>query len=143
VIALRIKDAVMHHGARLVVADPRRIDLVRFADVHLPQRPGTDVMLVNAMMNAIVADGLQDKEFIELRTEGFEDAWKAIEPCTPEAAAVVTGVDADDIRRAARMFAEADSAAIIYSMGITQHTTGTDNVLALANLAMLTGNVGK
>jgi len=143
VIGLRVKAAVKKHGAKLVVADPRSIDLVRFADVHLQQRPGTDVMLVNAMLNVIVSESLEDKSFIESRTENFDEAVKAIEPCTPEAAAVVTGVPADDIREAARTYAKAGRASIIYSMGITQHTTGTDNVLALANLAMITGNVGK
>jgi len=143
IIGLRIKAAVERHGARLIVADPRRIDLCRFADLHLRQRCGTDVMLFNAMMNVIVAEGLQDREFIASRTEGFEEAWPAIEPCTPEAAAVVTGVPAEDLREAARLFAAAERSSIVYSMGITQHTTGTDNVLALANLAMLTGSVGR
>ena len=143
IIALMIKDAVRRHGARLVVADPRRIDLVRFADIHMQQRPGTDVMLVNAMMNVILAEGIEDAEFIASRTEGFEEARAEIEKCTPEAAALVTGVPAEDIRRAARIYAEAETGSIVYSMGITQHTTGTDNVLALANLAMLTGNVGR
>ena len=143
IIGLRIKAAVRKRGGTLIVADPRRIDLVRFAALHLRQRPGTDVMLINAMMNTIVTEGLEDKEFIAARTEGFEDAWKEIESCTPEAAAMVTGVAADDIRAAARAFAAAERGSIVYSMGITQHTTGTDNVLALANLAMLTGNIGR
>jgi len=142
IIGLRIKAAVQKHGATLLVADPRQIDLVRFARLHLRQRSGTDVMLINAMMNAIVADGLENKEFIASRTEGFDQAWPAIEPCTPEAA-VVTGVPADDIREAARLFATAARGSIVYSMGITQHTTGTDNVLALANLALLTGQIGR
>ncbi len=143
IAALRIKAAVTRHGARLIVADPRKIDLTRFADLHLRQRSGTDVMLVNALMHVIVTEGLQDKAFVEARTENFDEAWKAIEPCTPEAAAVVTGVPAEEIRTAARTFAKAERASIVYSMGITQHTTGTDNVLALANLAMLTGNLGR
>ncbi|MEW6171949.1 MAG: formate dehydrogenase subunit alpha [Bacillota bacterium] len=143
VIALQIKAAVNRHGASLIVADPRKIDLVRFARLHLRQRCGTDVMLFNAMMNVIVTEGLENRKFIEERTEGFAEAWEAIRPCTPEVAAVVTGVPAESIREAARLFARAERAAIVYSMGITQHTTGTDNVLALANLAMLTGNVGR
>jgi len=143
IIGLRIKAAVERHGAALIVADPRKIDLVRFATLHLRQRCGTDVMLVNAMMNVIVTENLHDKDFIASRTESFEEAWPAIEPCTPEAAAMVAGVAAEDIRQAARLFARAERASIVYSMGITQHTTGTDNVLALANLAMLTGNVGR
>ena len=143
IIALRIKAAVMKHGAKLIVADPRRIDLVRFAEVHIRQRPGTDVALFNAMMNVIISEGLHDENFIRERTEGFDDARAIIEEYTPEVAEKITGVPADDIRRAARIYAGAECASIIYSMGITQHTTGTDNVLTLANLAMLTGNVGK
>ncbi len=143
IIAMRIKAAVTRHGARVIVADPRRIDLVRFADLHLRQRSGSDVMLFNAMMNVIIAEGLENRAFVEERTEGFEEFRRAVEPCTPEAAAVVTGVPAEDIRAAARMFAKARNASIVYSMGITQHTTGTDNVLTLANLAMLTGQIGR
>jgi len=143
IIALRIKAAVMKHGAKLIVADPRRIDLVNFADIHMRQRSGSDVALFNAMMNVIISEGLHDEEFIRDRTEGFDEARAVIDECTPEVAEKITGVPADDIRRAARVYAGAERASIIYSMGITQHTTGTDNVLALANLAMLTGNVGK
>ena len=143
IIALRIKAAVTKHGAKLIVADPRRIDLVRFAEVHLRQRPGSDVALFNAMMNVIISEGLHDEEFIRARTEGFEETRETIEHYTPEVSEKITGVPAEDIRRAARIYASGEKACIIYSMGITQHTTGTDNVLALANLAMLTGNVGK
>jgi len=143
VIALRIKAAVTRHGARLIVADPRRIDLVRFAVLHLRQRSGTDVALFNAMMSVILEEGLCDEEFIASRTEGFEEMKAGLESCRPESAARITGVPEDLIREAARSYATAKRASIVYSMGITQHTTGTDNVLALANLAMLTGNVGK
>ena len=143
IIALRIKAAVTRHGARLIVADPRRIDLVRFADLHMRQRSGTDVALFNAMMNVIVSEDLCDEEFIAERTEGFDEFRHCVEEYSPERAEAITGVPADQIRAAARMYASAGRASIIYSMGITQHTTGTDNVLSLANLAMLTGNVGK
>jgi formate dehydrogenase alpha subunit len=143
IIALRILDAVRNRGCRLIVADPRAIDLVKFASVHMPHRPGSDVMLINAMMNVIVAEGLQDKDFIASRTEGFDAAWVEIQKCTPEVASLLCGVDADDIRAAARVFAGAERASIVYSMGITQHSTGTDNVLALANIVMLTGQVGR
>ncbi|RJX17102.1 MAG: formate dehydrogenase subunit alpha [Ammonifex sp.] len=142
VVALRIKAAVARRGADLIVADPRRIDLTRFARLHLRHRCGTDVMLLNAMMHVIVTEGLEDRDFIAERTENFASAWEVIRHCPPEAAEAVTGVPAGDIREAAVIFARAGRAAIVYSMGITQHTTGTDNVLALANLAMLTGNVG-
>jgi len=143
IIALRVKDAVTRHGAKLIVADPRRIDLTRFAALHIRQRSGTDVALINAMMNVIITEGLADEDFIAGRTEGYEEFRKCVTDYTPEHAAAITGVDADQIREAARTYAKAEWASIIYSMGITQHTTGTDNVLALANLAMLTGNIGR
>jgi len=101
------------------------------------------VALFNAMMNVILVEGLADEEFIAQRTEGFEEFRRHIEDCTPRWAEAVTGVPAGQIAAAARMYGSAERASIVYSMGITQHTTGTDNVLALANLAMLTGNVGR
>ena len=143
IIALRIKAAVRQHGARLIVADPRRIDLTRFAALHVRQRCGTDVALFNGMMNVILSEGLADDEFIAARTEGLDELRECVKDYTPERAAAVTRVPVDDIRRAARMYAGAERGSIVYSMGITQHTTGTDNVLALANLAMLTGNIGR
>jgi formate dehydrogenase alpha subunit len=143
VIGLAIKDAVVNNGAKLIVADPRSIDLVRFANLHMTQQPGTDVALINAMMHVILSENLHDKDFIAERTECFEEVSKIIHSFTPEQAAPITTVPADQIAEAARIFAEAKTASIVYSMGITQHTTGTDNVLSLANLAMLTGNVGK
>ncbi|MHC5034720.1 MAG: formate dehydrogenase subunit alpha, partial [Planctomycetota bacterium] len=143
IIALFIKAAVTKHDAQLIVADPRRIDLVRFASLHLRQRSGTDVALFNAMMNVIIAEGLCDRDFIAQRTEGFEEFRQCLEDYSPERAEAISGVPADDIRAAARAYATAERASIVYSMGITQHTTGTDNVLALANLAMLTGNIGR
>jgi len=143
VIGYRIRKAVREHGAKLIVADPRRIPLVEAADLWLPLRPGTNVALLNAMMQVILEEGLSDQAFIESRTEGFAEFAALLPPCTPEWAAEITGVPAKDIRRAARLYASAGRAAICYTMGITQHTSGTDNVLALANLAMLTGNIGK
>jgi formate dehydrogenase alpha subunit len=143
VIGLVIKEAVVKNGAELVVADPRSIDLVRFAKLHIAQKPGTDVALVNAMMNVIIAEGLLDEEFIKERTEDFDALAEAVRDFTPEKAEKITTIPAEKIREAARIYARASSASIVYSMGITQHTTGTDNVLSLANLAMLTGNLGK
>ena len=143
IIALRIIAAVERRGAQLIVADPRRIDLTRFAALHVRQRSGTDVALINAMMWVILTEGLQDEAFLAERTENFEELRRTVMDFTPELAEAITGVAAEDIRAAARMYAKAERAAIVYSMGITQHTTGTDNVMALANLAMLTGHVGK
>jgi formate dehydrogenase alpha subunit len=143
VIGLYIKEAVAKNGAQLIVADPRAIDLTRFAKLHIAQKPGTDVALINAMMNVIISEGLHDKAFIKERTEDFEKLKPLVKDFTPEKAEAITTIPADKIRTAARLYAKAETASIIYSMGITQHTTGTDNVLSLANLAMLTGNVGK
>jgi len=142
IIGSAIKRATSR-GARLIVADPRRIELTEFADLHLRHKSGTDVALINAMMHVILAEGLDDKAFIAERTEGLAELAQAVKPYTPELAERITGVPAGDIAAAARAYATAPAAAIVYSMGITQHTTGTDNVLSLANLAMLTGQIGR
>ncbi|HUV09067.1 MAG TPA: formate dehydrogenase subunit alpha, partial [Spirochaetia bacterium] len=143
VIGILIRQAVAEGSTKLIVADPRRISLTEIAHIHMQQRSGTDVALINAMMHVILQEGLEDREFIEQRTEDFEALKEAVSGWTPEKASQVTGVPAGDIREAARLYASASAASVVYSMGITQHTTGTDNVLSLANLAMLTGNVGK
>ena len=143
ITAMRIISAVVNHGAKLIVADPRRIDLVRYATLHIRQRSGTDVALFNAMLQTIISEGLCDDTFVANRTEGFEELKAYVEECTPEWAEPITGIPADKIRQAARLYAGAERGSIAYSMGITQHTTGTNNVLALANLAMITGNVGR
>jgi len=143
IIALEIKKAVTKNGAKLIVADPREIELVKYATLWLRQRPGTDVALFNGLMNVIISEGLEDKEFISQKTEGYEEMKKTVLKYTPEIVEKITGVPAEDIRKAARIYANAPTTSLIYSMGITQHTTGTDNVLSTANIAMLTGNVGK
>ena len=143
VIATRIKRAVLFHGAKLIVVDPRKIDLVKYATVWMRQRNGTDVAWMNGMMNVIVNEGLEDKKFIAERTEEYEAFKKVIEEYTPEKVEEITGIPKEKIIEAARIYANAGAASIVYSMGITQHTTGTDNVRSTANLSMLTGNVGK
>lgn len=130
-------------GATLIVADPRKITLTHFADFHLPQRPGTDVALLNGLMNVIISEGLENKSFISERTENFEALNETVKKYTPEHAEKVTGVSKENLIQAARAFAKSSASAIVYSMGITQHTTGVDNVVSCANLAMLTGNIGK
>jgi len=130
-------------GAKLIVVDPRRIPLARFADIYLQMKPGTDVCLLNGLMNIILRDGLEDKSFIRERTEGFEEFRKKIELYPPEKVQEICDIGVEDLRKAARIYGEAKRAMIIYSMGITQHTTGTDNVRSTANLALLTGNVGR
>ena len=141
-VAARILESV-RAGGTLIVADPRSIRLTRFSKIHMRQRPGTDVALINAMMHVILAEGLEDREFIAARTENFEALKRVVGAYPPERGEAVSGVPADLIVEAARAYAQADAAAIVYSMGITQHTTGVDNVRSLANLAMLTGNVGR
>ncbi len=142
IIALRMKEAVAK-GAQLIVADPRKIPLVKFATLWLRHRPGTDATLLNSIMNVILAEGLEDKDFIANRTEGYEAFVKSLEPFTPEYGEEITGVPAEDIQKAARIYASAGNGGIYYAMGITQHVMGTNNVCAVGNLAMLTGNVGK
>ena len=142
VIGLGVKRAV-RNGAKLIVADPRRIEVARLADIHLQLACGSDVALINGLMNVILAEGLHDQEFIDARTEDFDELRAAVEKYTPEFVERITGVAPDDLIEAARIYARADTATILYTLGITQHTSGTDNVKSLANLAMLTGNIGK
>ncbi len=142
VIGYRIRKAIKE-GASLIVADPRRIELAEHADVFLQLRPGTNEALLNGMLNVVINEGLYDRDFIRERTEGFDEVAAAIQKYTPEYVAQITGVPAEAIRKAARLYAGAKNAAILYTMGVTQHTSGTSTVFAIANLAMATGNVGK
>ena len=142
VIGYRIKQAAKK-GAKLIVADPRYIELCDYADVHLQIKPGTNIALLNAMAHVIIKEGLADEKFIKERTENFAALKVTVEQYTPEYAAEITGVPAEDIVKAARLYGTAEAAMLFYTMGVTQHTTGTDNVLAVANLAMVTGNIGK
>jgi formate dehydrogenase alpha subunit len=130
-------------GAKLIIADPRTIQLSPLADLQVRQNLGTDVALLNGMMNVILSRGWEDKEFIRERTENFEELKKVVETYPPRRVAKITNVSAEDIEKMAEYYARAKSATILYAMGITQHTTGVANVLSLANLAMLTGNVGR
>jgi formate dehydrogenase major subunit len=142
VISSRVKRAVRQHGAKLIVIDPREIDLVKYATIWLRQKPGTDVAVLNGLMNVIIAEGIYAKEYVENRTEGFEALQKTVAAYTPERVEEISGVPAEDLKAAARLYAKANAASILYCMGMTQHTTGTDNVKSIANLAMLCGMVG-
>lgn len=142
VIGSKIKRAVAK-GAKLIVADPRKIELSGLADVVLHQRPGTDVALINGLMHVIIKEGLHDQKFIDQRCVNFELLASVVREYTPEVVAAITKVPEEKIIDAARLFALGKKGAIYYAMGITQHKTGTDNVLSLANLAMLTGNLGR
>jgi formate dehydrogenase major subunit/formate dehydrogenase alpha subunit len=141
VLALRIKKAV-RKGATLVVADPRKIWLTKLAKRHLQLRPGTDVWLINAMMNTILEEGLQDEEYIREHTEGFDEVRELVRRYTPEEAERVTGLPAEAIRETAREYARERHAAIFYTLGITEHACGVDNIWSLANLVLMTGHLG-
>ena len=141
IIAMEMKRAV-RRGARLVVADPRAIWMTSIADRHLRLRPGTDVWLLNAMAHVIVAEGLVDQAFLAANTENFEAVGETVARYTPEEAEEVTGVPAEDIRATAREYATTRKAGIYYTLGITEHTHGTDNVYALSNLVLMTGHLG-
>ena len=143
VIATHIKRAVLYHDAKLIVVDPRKIDLVKYAAIWLRQNNGTDVAWINGLMNVILKEKLHDKDFIESRTEGFDALEKILEKYTPENVEKISGIPKDKLIEAAKIYANAETGSIVYSMGITQHTNGTDNVKSLANLAMVTGNIGK
>lgn len=143
VLALQMKKAVRQYGAKLLLIDPRRIELADFAYLHLRHKPGTDVALFNAMAHAIIAHSWTNERFIAERTEGFAVLKEALADWPPERAAVITGVRARDIVAAAQLYAQATNGAIFWAMGITQHTSGTDNVKALSNLALLTGHIGR
>jgi formate dehydrogenase alpha subunit len=143
VLSLEMKAAVRKHGAQMILIDPREIELADFAALHLRPRSGTDVAVLNAMAHVIIAADLLDREFIASRTENYEDLEISVRDCTPEWAESISGVPAATIDRAARLYAKAGSAAIFWAMGITQSSHGVDNVRALANLALLTGNFGR
>jgi len=140
-IASRIMKA-KERGAKIIVIDPRDIQMARLADLHIPFRPGTDVAILNGLMNVIISEGLEDKAFIAERTEAYDEMKAVVEKYTPERVEEISSIPADTLRQAARMYAKNKPSAFIYAMGITQHTTGVDNVKSVANLAMLTGNLG-
>ncbi len=142
IIGRMVKRAVDRKRARLIVVDPREVELVKFARIWLRPSPGADIAWINAMVHVIIEEDLWDKEFVDRRTEGFEALRECVAQYTPERAERITGIPAGELRRAARRYAQAPRAMILYAMGITQHTTGTDNVKALANLSMLCGNIG-
>ena len=143
VISNFLKRAVRKNGAKLIVIDPRRVEMTDFATLWLRQNPGTDVAVFQAMAHTIVKEELYDPEFIAYRTEGFNEYLESLESFTPEWAESVSGVPAEAIRQAARIYAGAERAAIYWGMGISQSTHGTDNTLSLVNLALMCGHVGK
>jgi formate dehydrogenase major subunit/formate dehydrogenase alpha subunit len=147
VFGARLRQAVLQRGAKLVVADPRRIDLAHFADpafggLYLRQRPGTDIALLNGLMHLILKNGWEDKDFIAARTEGYEEFAATIEQYPPERVCEITGIPVEKLMRAAEILALNKPMAVVWAMGITQHIVGVRNVMSLANLQMLLGNMG-
>jgi formate dehydrogenase alpha subunit len=142
VFGSKLRQAVLQRRVPLIVADPRRIDITEFATLHLKQRPGSDVALINGLMRILVANNWHDRQFIDSRCEGFEAFCESIQAYTPEHTSEITGIPVDELLHAAEIMAHHRPMAVIWSMGITQHTTGVLNVLALGNLQMLMGNMG-
>jgi formate dehydrogenase alpha subunit len=142
VFGTMIRRAVLTRGLPLVVADPRKIDITEFAMLHLRHQPGTDVALINGLLHIILTNGRQDQPFIDERCEGFEDFRATVAKYTPELVAATAGVPAEDLHRAAEILSRNKPLAVIWAMGITQHTSGVLNVLSLANLQMVLGNLG-
>jgi formate dehydrogenase alpha subunit len=143
IIALQMKAAVASHGAKLIVVDPRRVEMVNWATLWLPEKPGTDVPLFSAMAHVIIKERLYNQDFIARRTEGFDDFSRSMQKFTPEYAEAISGVDRSLIVQAARMYATAKNAAIYWALGIPEHSHGTDNAMSLIHLALLTGHIGR
>lgn len=141
-IGSRVVNAVRDRGAKLIVIDPRKIELSKYATIHVQQKNGTDVAWINGLMHVILEEGLQDTKFIQERTEGSEGLKDLVKEYTPEYVEKITSIPKEQLIEIARLYAKTKKAMIIYSMGITQHTTGVDNVKSLANLAMITGHLG-
>ena len=142
VVGYKMRQAA-RNGAKMVVCDPRRIDLVDEADYWLQIKPGTDIPLLNGLMHIIIKEGLEDKEFVAERTENFEELKATVEKYTPEYVSELTGIAVDDLYSVARLYATTDKAMTFYTLGITEHICGTNNVMSIANLAMLTGHLGR
>lgn len=142
VVGMQIRQAVQR-GCKLIVVDPRDIDLAKRADIHLKLRPGTNVAFANGMIHVIIEEGLQDMKFIEERTEGYEKLKEIVKDYTPQKVGEICHIDPEELRKAAIMYAKADKAPIIYCLGVTEHSTGTEGVMSMSNMAMLVGKLGR
>ena len=143
VVGARIKQAVLKRGVKLIVIDPRKIELAKYAAVHLRLRPGTNIPLLNALAHAIIEENLADEKFIGERVSEFEEFRAFVKDYSPEKVAEICGVEAELIRRAARIYAKETPSMCFHGLGITEHTQGTEGVICLVNLALLTGNLGR
>ena len=142
VLGMQVRQAAQR-GAKIIVVDPREIDLAKDADIHLKLRPGTNVAFANGMMHIIIEEGLVNEEFVRERTENFDAMREMVRDYTPEKVAEICGIDADKLREAARIYATAKTAPIMYCLGVTEHHTGTEGVMSLSNLAMMVGKLGR
>ena len=142
VVGMQIRQA-LKRGCKLIVADPRDIGFAKQADIHLKLKPGTNVAFANGIMHVIIEEGLQDEKFIAERTEGYEKIKEIVKEYTPEKVAEICHIDADDLRKAAIMYAKAERAPIIYCLGVTEHSTGTEGVMSMSNMALLVGKLGR
>jgi len=143
VIGNFLEHIAKYNGVKLIIVDPRKIELTKYATIWLRQKSGTDVAWINGLMNVIINEDLYDEEFVKNRTENFDEFKEVVSKYAPEKVEKITGIPKEKLIATARIYAKAKKSSIIFAMGITQHITGTDNVLSLANLAMLCGNVGR
>ena len=143
VFGAMMRQAVLQRGAKMIVADPRRIDITEFATLHLQQKSGTDIALLNGLMHIILENSWEDKAFIEERCENFDEFKATVMQYPPEKVSQITGISVEELRQAAQLMNEHRPMAVIWAMGITQHIVGVRNVMDLANLQMLLGNMGK
>jgi len=143
IIYWRLKDAMEKRPFPLIVVDPRVTIFAQNADIHLAITPGTDVVLQNALIHVILAEGLEDRDYINANTNGFDELAKEVQNYDPCTAAKICGIDEDTIRIVARLYAKAHSAMSIWTMGINQSTHGSDGVVGINNLNLVTGNIGK
>ena len=143
VIGYEIIRCVQENGLKLIVIDPRDIPITKYATIHLKQKPGTDIAIILGVIKLIYDQKLYNKDFIDKRTEGFDEFISCSSSYTPDKVEEISGVNSQDLIKAAKIYGSAKNASIFYAMGITQHTCGTDNVIALADLALLTGNIGR
>lgn len=142
IVARRINHAKAK-GAKVIVCDPRKIETARIADIYAPLANGSNVAFLNAMMNVILEEGLQDQKFIDEHTENFDAFYETVKAYTPESTQHITGIEPEMLREIARTYAKAETATILWGMGVCQFRQGVETVRALASLAMLTGNLGK
>lgn len=139
----RIKQAVIKNGTKLIIIDPRRTELTKYADVHLQLRPGTNIPLFNSLAHALIEEGLADQDFVRDRVTEFEEFRSFVAEYSPESVADICGVEAEAIRRAARIYASIKPSMSMHGLGMTEHLQGTEGVMCVVNLALLTGNIGR